>query len=295
MTLTYLNAQNSIEGSIFDMKKLNKLMGLALVALGIALTGFNSSAQASAFTEALTKDYFACARVQYYYSHDHFAVKAREADKGKNVLPDDPAKAKKLSSSAKSELSAAHGRLMTALNGGFREQNPKQAAKAQSSFDCWLYAEQKKDKNCIATAKKAFEEAIAAWKPPAPPPPPPVAKPKPAPAPAPPPVRSFIVFFDWNRADIRPDAMRVLEAAAAHAKERGLSRVMLEGHADRSGPANYNMGLSQRRADAAKAALVRLGISAGSISTTARGESDPLVSTADGVREPRNRRVEITF
>ena len=122
----------------------------------------------------------------------------------------------------------------------------------------------------------------------------PVAKPKPKPAPPPPP-RSFIVFFDWDKSNIRADAQRVIEAATAYAKRRGFVRVNLAGHADRSGSAKYNMGLSLRRAAAVKAAFVKLGFSAGQISTVGRGESDPLVSTADGVREPRNRRVEIAF
>lgn len=122
----------------------------------------------------------------------------------------------------------------------------------------------------------------------------PMAKPKPAPQPAPQP-RSYIVFFDWDRANIRPDAAKVLEAAAAYAKQRGLVRINLTGHADRSGAASYNMRLSLRRAQAVKAALVKLGISAGNISLVGRGESEPLVATADGVREPRNRRVEIAF
>jgi len=281
------------------MKTLNKITSLALVALALALTGWSSTASASEFTKALTKDYFALARVQYYYSSDPFAVKARAADQGKNVLPYDPAKTKGLSDKDRSDLTAAHGRLMAALNGGFREQNPKQASAAQTSFDCWLDAILKshgKDWKCIKQCREAFEKAMAAWKPPVvmkpKPAPQPVAKPAPAP---PPPPRSFIVFFDWNRAGIRADAQRVLEAAAAYAKRRGFSKVMLTGHADRSGAASYNMGLSQRRADAAKAALAKLGLAAGGISTTARGESAPLVSTGDGVREPRNRRVEINF
>ena len=257
-----------------------------------------NAARASQFTEALTKDYFELATLQYYYSDDPFAVKARAADSGKNVLPDNPANAK-LSSKDRAELTAAHDRLMVALNGGFREQNPAQASKAQTNFDCWLRAVVEaggKDWKCIKECREAFEEAMAAWKPPVvaapPPPPPPMAKPMPKPAP---PLRSFIVFFDWNRADIRADAQRVLETAAAYVKQRGFARINLVGHADRSGKASYNMGLSQRRADVAKAALVKLGLPASGIETVGRGESAPLVGTADGVREPRNRRVEISF
>jgi OOP family OmpA-OmpF porin len=127
---------------------------------------------------------------------------------------------------------------------------------------------------------------------------------RPAPAPAPPPAaqpapppqpRAFLVFFDWDRSDIRPDSQRVIEAAAAYAKQRGLARVNLTGHADRSGPARYNMGLSLRRAQAVRDAFIKLGVSPSDIALVGKGESQPLVPTADGVREPRNRRVEIMF
>lgn len=127
----------------------------------------------------------------------------------------------------------------------------------------------------------------------------PVAAPAPAPAPAPaaaPLVRSFLVFFDFDRSDITADARKIIQQAADNSKKAGgTSRITLTGHADRSGAAQYNMRLSQRRADAVKAELVRLGVSAADIATVAKGESDPLVPTADGVREPRNRRVEIVF
>ena len=53
--------------------------------------------------------------------------------------------------------------------------------------------------------------------------------------------------------------------------------------------------LVKRRADAVKAEMVRMGVPANDIATVARGESSLLVPTADGVREPRNRRVEIVF
>lgn len=266
-----------------------------------ALLIMPSLANASAFTERLTKEYFDLARVQYYYSHDHFAVKARAADQGKNVPPDDPAKQKNLTDKDRADLVAARGQLMAALNGGFREQNPKQAAIAQSSFDCWLWAAAKaggRDWKCVQQCREAFLAAMKAWSPPkAAPPPMPKPEPmaKPAPKPAPPPPRSFIVFFDWNRANIRADAQQVIDTAMAYAKRRNFTRVLLTGHADRSGRAGYNLRLSKRRADAVKAALVKQGFGASGITVEARGESAPLVNTADGVREPRNRRVEINF
>ena len=288
------------------MSDFKRNFGISLLTLAFGLVVLAEAAYASKFTDALTKDYFNLARVQYYYSHDRLAVKARAAARGKIVLPDDPAKFK-VPRKSRSELKARHADLMSALNKGFREQNPKQASRAQTMFDCWLRAAVERDqfsaKN-IATCRKGFLAAMKAWTPPvvaapaapAPPAPPPkpVAKPKPKPAPPPLP-RAVNVFFDWDRANIRGDAQKVLETAAANAKRGGFTRVNLAGHADRSGDARYNMGLSRRRAEAVKAALVKLGLSAGDISLVARGESAPLVATADGVREPRNRRVEITF
>jgi OmpA-OmpF porin, OOP family len=71
--------------------------------------------------------------------------------------------------------------------------------------------------------------------------------------------------------------------------------IVATGHADRSGPDNYNVRLSERRATAVKNQLVREGVPAGIIQTAGKGERENLVQTADGVREPRNRRVEIVF
>jgi outer membrane protein OmpA-like peptidoglycan-associated protein len=73
------------------------------------------------------------------------------------------------------------------------------------------------------------------------------------------------------------------------------TRIEVAGHADRSGSPQYNQRLSQRRADAVAAELSRQGIARSNISVQAFGESRPLVATADGVREPQNRRVEIVL
>ena len=69
----------------------------------------------------------------------------------------------------------------------------------------------------------------------------------------------------------------------------------LTGHTDRSGSEQYNMALSLRRAEAVKANMIRQGIPANAIVVIGKGESQPLVPTADGVREPQNRRVEIVI
>ena len=130
----------------------------------------------------------------------------------------------------------------------------------------------------------------------------PVAQPKPAPAqapaPAPAPVqvpRTYLVFFDFDKSDIRPEARRIIETAAANRKTANVTRLEVTGHADRSGPDRYNERLSMRRAEAVRAELVGLGVPANEIAIFAKGEREPLVQTADGVREPQNRRVEIVL
>ena len=142
----------------------------------------------------------------------------------------------------------------------------------------------------------APEPVIVETPPPPPPPAPePLPAPEPVPAPAPVPAGPFIVFFDWDRSDITPEAASILDNAAAAYQQTGSANVTLAGNADKSGSDQYNVGLSQRRADAVRAYMVGRGIPDGTISTEAFGESRPLVDTADGVREPQNRNVQITF
>jgi OmpA-OmpF porin, OOP family len=117
--------------------------------------------------------------------------------------------------------------------------------------------------------------------------------PKPAPVPAAPQPEDFLVFFDFDSSKLTPEALGILKSAAEAAKKGHYTRIKLTGHADRAGPANYNFDLSRRRADAVKAEMIRLGVSSAEITTEAKGETEPLVPTADGVPEPQNRRVEI--
>jgi OmpA-OmpF porin, OOP family len=117
-------------------------------------------------------------------------------------------------------------------------------------------------------------------------------------APPPPPVTqapSFMVFFDWDRSNLSPQALNTIKQAADAYKAKGSARITATGHTDRSGPESYNMALSLRRANAVKDALVRDGVPATAISVIGKGETQPLVPTADGVREPQNRRVEIVI
>jgi outer membrane protein OmpA-like peptidoglycan-associated protein len=129
----------------------------------------------------------------------------------------------------------------------------------------------------------------------APPPPPPVA------APPPPPPRPvcntgpYIVFFEFDSADISAEAATILNNAVSAYGNCGSARVMLAGHTDTSGSAQYNVGLAERRNTAVRGYMAGRGVPDGQIMGEAFGETQPRVPTADGVREAQNRRVEVTY
>ena len=131
------------------------------------------------------------------------------------------------------------------------------------------------------------------------PPPMPAAAPAPTAkivaAPAPAPARSYLVFFDWDRAELTTRAQAIIAEAAKNATHVANTRIDVAGHADKTGTAAYNQTLSLARARAVAAELVRLGVEKAAISITAFGDTKPLVPTAAEVREPQNRRVEIVL
>jgi outer membrane protein OmpA-like peptidoglycan-associated protein len=126
---------------------------------------------------------------------------------------------------------------------------------------------------------------------PSPPPPPaPVAQPAPPPAPAP---RTFIVYFDFDKATLTSEGIQVIQNASDAFRQTGAARIQVAGYTDLTGTQQYNLALSKRRADAVHAQLVRDGVPDAAIEESWHGMENPAVPTAVGVREPRNRRVEI--
>jgi OmpA-OmpF porin, OOP family len=128
-----------------------------------------------------------------------------------------------------------------------------------------------------------------------------MAEPMPAPvqtvAPPAPPMPAqpgpYLVFFDWDKANVTAEAQTILRSALASFRETGQATISVSGYADRSGDSSYNDGLSMKRANAVKQFLLQSGLAADVISVESFGESNPLVATDDGVREPQNRRVEL--
>ena len=129
----------------------------------------------------------------------------------------------------------------------------------------------------------------------APPPPPPPAVPAPVAAPAPAPSRTYLVFFDWDKADLTERARQIISQAAQNSTRVTYTRIEVAGHADRTGTPQYNQRLSMRRAETVASELVKDGVPQNAIDVQAYGDTRPLVPTAAGVREPQNRRVEIVL
>jgi OOP family OmpA-OmpF porin len=129
-------------------------------------------------------------------------------------------------------------------------------------------------------------------------PPPPAPAPAPAApvaAPAPAVAKTYLVFFDWDKYNLTPRSIDIIAQAASDSKTAQTTTIDVSGYTDTSGTPSYNTGLSWRRAKAVAAQLVADGVPASEIETHGFGETHLLVPTGPGVREPRNRRVEIVL
>jgi outer membrane protein OmpA-like peptidoglycan-associated protein len=105
--------------------------------------------------------------------------------------------------------------------------------------------------------------------------------------------RTYLLFFDWDRADLSARARQIVAEAAQASAHTQTTRIAVNGYTDLSGTRAYNQALSLRRARSVQAELVRDGVAPASIAIQGYGENNPLIPTAIGVREPQNRRVEI--
>jgi iron complex outermembrane receptor protein len=119
--------------------------------------------------------------------------------------------------------------------------------------------------------------------------------PPPVVAPAPSVPKSYLVFFDFNKSDLTSQATAIVDQAAKNAGPAKVTKLEVTGHTDTVGSDAYNMRLSRRRAESVAAQLEKDGIPSSEIEIVAKGKRDLLVPTADGVKEPQNRRVQIVY
>jgi outer membrane protein OmpA-like peptidoglycan-associated protein len=101
------------------------------------------------------------------------------------------------------------------------------------------------------------------------------------------------IFFDWNIDTPPPETREVVTAVVSQMQNCGWARLGLIGHADRSGGDAFNEALSRRRAANAALMFENAGVPTAALVIEGRGEAEPALATADGIREPKNRRVEI--
>lgn len=269
------------------------LAAVLVLALGACTTTYiqdqlapirSMQTSGSAFTQGLHSEYLWLADAEYA-GNDlsdalYYGGKARRAGNGEEVAPEDPT-AQGMPAPEAAEMTRTHERLMAALNGGGKTAAPAAMARAQVAFDC-MVREWCEIHDAIAGCRDRFWAALAEVE----------AALMPM---MEPPARDYLIFFDWNKSDVRNDASKVLDEVVTAMRALNANKINLIGYTDTSGAASYNQILSVRRANSAKEYLELRGVNANAIMTSGRGENDLLVPTPDGVREEENRRVEITI
>ena len=108
------------------------------------------------------------------------------------------------------------------------------------------------------------------------------------------PPAQFILYFHHDSADLTAESQAQLQVVLGTIRERSPVDISVVGHTDTLGENDYNARLSLKRAKAVAAILTRNGVDASILDITSHGKNNPLVPTGDQVREPRNRRVEVT-
>jgi peptidoglycan-associated lipoprotein len=104
-----------------------------------------------------------------------------------------------------------------------------------------------------------------------------------------------VVFFDYDRAEIKPEYVPIVAAHAKFLNGASTRRVRLEGHSDERGSREYNIGLGERRAQAVRRALMLQGVTEAQIQTVSYGEERPAVQGGDESAWAKNRRVELVY
>ncbi len=238
--------------------------------------------EGSTFSRNLADEYrrfaaFEADRMYDWPDAKHFARKALAAAHGETVAPEKP-EDWNIPKVVLPEIKTARNRLAAIFETGVRSGEPATSALAQARFDCWIEQQEENwQTDHIAACRNGFMAALE----------------KLENTPEVQTARFTLVLFPFDSAAINKPEYETLAAVIGRAQGLGFSDVSVTGHADRAGTATYNMQLSLRRAQAVREALIRRGLPAALIGIDAKGETEPRVKTADGVREALNRRVEI--
>ena len=271
-----------------------------------------TTAVGDTFTRQLTNEYRAIANRERndtlrYVTSMHFADKGLAASQGVHVAPEDP-RNWLLPNTEVDRVYRDYEKLRVALNSGVVEKDPVTAAVAQGRFDCWIEALHRgRDQMITTQCREAFRTALERLRH--------VresSKPQVYSAPAAYPMmqqmrgagylqampvpqeRKFVVFFPVGQAGLSPENRAIIDGAAIEYLRRpAAAGVTVAGHTDRYGSSVANQKLSQTRAAQVAERLVEKGVPQSRIQVVGHGESQPMIQTADGVRNDINRRVEI--
>jgi OOP family OmpA-OmpF porin len=251
----------------------------------------------NSFNSELAREYktialFEADEMYDWIDAENHATKGNMAAEGKTPLPYTPADWDIDSGADLRELELARAELLSILANGARQSAPREAAVAQAKYDCWVEQQEEGHQPAhIAACRDSYLAALADL--------------KAATAPAPTPQAAVVVdeiaretvYFVFDRSAISgADQTKIDRFVEEMEQIQPVVTLYIAGHADTTGPSEYNYELSQRRAAAVRAELERQGMQVGDYSDLqieAEGETDLAVPTADGVREQRNRRVEI--
>jgi OOP family OmpA-OmpF porin len=271
------------------MRILNRLAVLGLV--GAIAAGCSSidldttkmmTLKGDSFQNALFKEYVDLARSEDDQGDSRSAVyyndRAMMAAAGKDTGPTEMSD-RKIPKSAVGDLTAARKQLVSALSSGFGKKDPAKAAHAQAMFDCWMEQQEENDQpEDIAACRSAFEKVMG----------------KPAPAKKAKADQEFVIYFDFDKANMNEAAMAVAYEVMA-ATVGGVQAVVLSGYTDTAGDKNYNKVLSEKRVNNVKQTFSEIGIDPSVISTNFSGELFPAEKTGDGVKNAKNRRVTVVL
>lgn len=249
------------------------------------------------FNQELVKEYkeialFEADEMYDWFDAENHATKGVMAQDGKTPMPYNPEEWGIEDPAKMAELKQARTELVGALDAGGREIAPSEAAIAQAKYDCWVEQQEEGHQPAhIAACRDSFLVAMENLR---------VAM---QPTVATTEVTATyeevareVVYFDFDRDTITPEAQAKIDAFVMAMRELEHITLFITGHTDRAGSNEYNQNLSERRAATVRAELERQGMTTGDVDDMeidAKGEQNPAVNTADGVREPLNRRVEI--
>jgi OOP family OmpA-OmpF porin len=255
------------------------------------------------FNSGLVREYkqltiFEADEMYDWIDAENHATKGVMAANGQTPMPSDPAEWAIEDPAKLQELELGRSSMMALFNKGARTVAPLEAAHAQAKYDCWVEQQEEGHQPMhIAACKGEFESALAGLRTAMEP-----KKVEATPKETEMDVVSVVeevaretVYFPFDQAVIEPTEQAKLDKFVAEMKNiQPVVTLYIEGHADTSGPADYNLALSASRADSVRTELMRQGMTIGDyeqLQVEPEGERNPAVATGDGVRERLNRRV----